>query len=263
MRLIARKRLRERLPWWRETPKRSEKPSIWAAARDYTTFSIAVAAFGVSIFTLYISHYGGPQDFRVTVYLPDVAIEQSAYVHNPDAQVTSAEQMTPDKISISGDMAFINSGSGPILVDRISYIIPVARGHIVSCEGYVRGPPNSAPWAVVDSSDSAFVVPPGQIITKRIAFKVFRSFTPDNDLICFQFTIVDRSGEERTSIVSGIRFVPDYGIDAPPAAFTQSGWAQKNTYVLADPARFAAENDEPWSRLLRSYHFMRPNWASQ
>ena len=50
--------------------KPDKKKTIWERAKDYITFIIAVAAFGISFFTLYITHYGGPQDFRVTKKKP-------------------------------------------------------------------------------------------------------------------------------------------------------------------------------------------------
>lgn len=244
MRLIARKRLR-----WRqiETPKRSEKKSVWAVAREYITFVIAVAAFGASIFSLYISHYGGPQDFRVTVYLPNAVIQSSDFVYPLGTTMPSEEYIqdkaVPEqnaksfKLSMSGNMAFINSGSAPVLVDLISYIIPVSVGHI-DCEGYYGWPEATSPWAVVDWTASPFVVPPGQIITKTIEFHVHRSLVKEDDPICFQFTIVDRSGTEKILTVPGIRFVPDYGIDAPPIAFNrdpaQLGWAKRRTYILLE-----------------------------
>jgi len=179
----------------------------WAMIKNYGALVVSVCALLISFFSLYISHYGGPQDFRVTINLPTGFARASDYVLS-DSVLVDPSKITENfvrdddaksyNLQMSGDMSFINVGSAPILVSDVSVILPDQREKYTSCESL-----NS--YASISWTNAPIVVAPGQILPTKVHFTI-RTKLRLNENSCLGFTLVDRSGDETRVKVSGVAF---------------------------------------------------------
>ena len=173
------------------------RPTFLPFLKDYGSLLISLLALLVSSFTLYVSHYGGPQDFRAVIYLPhatqkalDIDWNDLSVLVDPDAESKAREvpdeQAKSFRLDISQNVAFINAGSSSILVSSVGLIVPQSG----TCS-------ELQDFATTHWKNSPFVVLPGQIISSEI---IFNSIVNDRKSIikssCIRFIIADRSGRE-------------------------------------------------------------------
>jgi hypothetical protein len=166
------------------------------------------------MFSLYISHYGGPQNFRVVLHLPSVTQVATDYDITPSSEFQTedsiVEKEVPERdaksyrLSLASDIDFINSGSSPILVSNMELIVPDRR-ESTRCETIQSY--EAVPW-----KNASFVVLPGQIISTKVEFNRLRDKHPIDGRLCFGFLIVDRSGEQVHRNVTGVDIYSVIGV---------------------------------------------------